>query len=210
VREERSLFIALEGGEGAGKSVQTAALVQRLRDLGHRVKSIREPGGTALGERLRDILLNREEMEPVSETLLFFAARAQLIAEVIGPALERGEIVISDRFTDSTRAYQGFGRGVSRTFIEQLNAMLPGDGEPDLKVLLDLPVNDGLARAGKCGAIDRFEAEEIAFHERVREGFLALAASDPERWLVLDGRRDVRDITEQILERVFVLLDDTP
>jgi dTMP kinase len=198
----RGLFVTLEGGEGAGKSIQAAALGERLRGA----LLVREPGGTELGERLRDVLLSGGDIEPLTETLLFFAARAQLVSEVIVPALGRGDIVICDRFTDSTRAYQGFGRGVPAGFIEELSEMLPGGIEPDLKVLLDVPVSAGLGRASG-GARDRFEAEDIDFHERVRNGFLQLAAAEPNRWLILDGTDDVHTITKQIMDRVMLALE---
>jgi len=203
------LFITLEGGEGAGKSVQAQALSGRLREQGHAVTSVREPGGTLLGERLRELLLSAGDINPLAETLLFFAARDQLITEVIRPALERREIVICDRFTDSTRAYQGFGRGVSIELIDKLNAAAAAGVKPDLKVLLDLPVLDGLARARTNAGRDRFEQEEIAFHERVRQGYLSLAENDPGRWLVVDATMPADRVTRMICDRVEALLNES-
>lgn len=209
--DRAGLFIALEGGEGAGKSVQAEALAQRLRDRGCGVALTREPGGTPLGERLRDIILGLSgdampPLRPLSEAILFCAARAELVAEVIAPALERGEVVICDRFADSTRAYQGYGRGVEPHVIEKLNEIATGGLRPDLSVLLDLPVAEGLARASAGGALDRFEGENVEFHERVRRGYLSLAEEEPERWLVVDAAQTPDVVTEAIWERVQALL----
>ena len=209
------LFVTLEGGEGAGKSLQVAALASCLVSSGRTVCRTREPGGTALGERLRDIALGLASdgenlgLDPLSETLLFIAARAELVAAVIAPALSRGEIVICDRFTDSTLAYQGFGRGIPLDTIERLNEIATrpsAEGlRPDLTVLLDLPAADGLARAGKDGG-DRFERETLDFHERVRAGYRTLAEREPERWLVIDASQPSESVTEQIWRRLEPML----
>ncbi len=205
----RGLFITLEGGEGAGKSHQLEALAERLEQRGLTVKRTREPGGTPLGERLRDILLDLgergAEIDPLTETLLFVAARAELVASVVGPALERGDAVICDRFADSTRAYQGFGRGVDLAVIDQLNAVATHGLRPDLTVLLDLPPARGLARATEAG--DRFGREGGAFHERVREGYRTLAAQEPDRWLVVDATLAADKVLELIWRWVEPLLE---
>ena len=210
------LFVTLEGGEGAGKSVQVSALARCLESSRRTVRCTREPGGTALGERLRDIALglasNGESpgLDPLSETLLFIAARAELVATVIAPALSRGEIVVCDRFADSTLAYQGFGRGIALDTIERLNEIATGGLRPHLTVLLDLPATDGLARAGEGGVSDRFERETLDFHERVRAGYRTLANSEPERWLVIDASQPSEAVTEQIWRRLEPMLPPSP
>ena len=207
----RGLFITLEGGEGAGKSTQTAALTERLEANGLRVVRAREPGGTPLGERLRDIALDLSSggdmaLDPLTETLLFIAARTELVASVIAPALETGTIVVCDRFSDSTLAYQGFGRGVDLETIERLNTDAARGLRPDVTVLLDLPVEEGLSRTGTAGQADRFGREEEAFHERVRQGYRSLAAREPERWLVVDASQPPNEVSELIWRRVEPLL----
>jgi dTMP kinase len=206
----RGLFVTLEGGEGAGKSLQARALAARLEREGRAVTLTREPGGTALGERLRAIALDLSgegtPLDPLAETLLFVAARAQLVNEVIAPALERGEAVVCDRFADSTLAYQGFGRGVDRELIERLNAAATRGLRPDLTVLLDVPAQTGLARTGEQGLADRFGREDALFHGRVRGGYRALAAREPERWLAIDATQPVEAVTDAIWRRVAELL----
>jgi len=196
------LFVTLEGGEGAGKSVQAGALCARLRAAGVNAITTREPGGTPLGERLRAILLGlsneHAELAPLSEALLFMAARAELVAAVIRPALARGELVICDRFSDSTRAYQGYGKGMDLSVIDELNAIATGGLAPDVVVLLDLPPDVGLSRRPPEGNSDRFGRENIAFHERVRAGYRALAAQDPDRWFVVDASRPRDAIADAI------------
>jgi dTMP kinase len=184
----RGRFIVLEGGEGAGKSSVQRALVERLRAKGHDVVATREPGGTELGERVREIVLAGTSVDdPLAELMLFEAARARLVASVIRPALERGAVVVCDRYTASSVAYQGFGRGLDRATIEQANAIATGGLEPDLTLLLDLPIDVGLARRGREGHANHFEAEAAAFHERVRAGFLKLAGESPDRWRIIDA-----------------------
>ena len=196
----RGIFITLEGGEGAGKSVQLEAVAARLRDQGSTVTTTREPGGTPLGERLRDVLLGLDSrLEPLTEAMLFAAARAQLRTTLIQPALDRGETVICDRYADSTVAYQGYASEVNLMSVSQLNQIATNGLLPDLTVLLDIPVDEGLQRAG---GLDRFESEDIAFHERVRAGYLSLAEYHPERWLVVDATQAREAITEQILARI--------
>ena len=187
----RGKFITLEGIEGAGKSTVAALARRWLEQRATPVRLTREPGGTPLAERVRAVVLERgtETVSPVTETLLMFAARALHVANVIRPALERGEWVISDRFSDATRAYQGSGRGVDAGLIETLASAVHGDLNPDCTLLLDLPVAVGLARARqRSGAhADRFESESTAFHERVRTGYLALARAEPARFSVIDA-----------------------
>ena len=197
-------FITFEGPEGAGKSTQIDLLAARLRASGRDVVTTIEPGGTALGDRLRAILLRDEGLviTPEAETLLFCAARAQLVADVIRPNLERGAIVLCDRFADSTLAYQHYGRGVPRHWVEQAIALAVGDVRPDLTILLSVPVRVGLARKRR-GGLDRFEAERGDFHERVHLGYDRLAAAEPSRWLVLDGERPIEEIAERIATEVL-------
>ncbi len=205
------LFITLEGGVGAGKTVQAQALAGRLQAQERTVVVTREPGGTPLGERLRQVLLSvtdegAEGLSPLSEAVLFIAARAELVAGVIMPALERGDIVICDRFADSTRAYQGYGRGLDSDVIQQLNSVATQGLTPNLTVLLDLPVAEGLERAGAGGDADRIESEGEEFHARVRDGYLALAEQEPERWLVVDASQPPDQVTDAIWARVLELL----
>ncbi len=206
------LLITLEGGEGAGKSVQSKALLQCLQERGVSAVLTREPGGTPLGERLRDIVLDLagsgdSPLHPLTETFLFVAARAELVERVIAPAIARGDVVVCDRFADSTVAYQGFGRGVETEVIERLNEIATVGLRPDLIVLLDLPVEEGLARARAAGIADRFEREEVAFHERVRAGYRTLAEREPDRWLVVDASQPPAAVTESIWRRVAPLLE---
>lgn len=203
------LLITLEGGEGCGKSTQASDLAERLRSQGHRVTLTREPGGTPLGERLRQVLLDPQgrspSLDPLAEYLLFAAARAEVTAEVIKPALERSDIVVCDRYGDSSLAYQGYGRGVNLDHIRAVNEAATAGLRPDLTVLLDLPPEVGLARQ-RGGASDRFQREQLDFHRRLREGYLALAREEPDRWLVLDGTLPASEITERILRRARELL----
>ena len=187
----RGLFVTLEGIEGAGKSTVAALVCASLERAGVSVCATREPGGTPLAERIRQIVLGHgeEPLTPVSETLLMFAARALHVAAVIRPALARGTWVICDRFTDATRAYQGCGRGVESALIEALATAVHGDLVPDCTLLLDVPVATGLARARARtrASTDRFEGETSAFFERVRAGYLALARAEPRRFRVIDA-----------------------
>lgn len=180
-------FVTIEGGEGVGKTTLLTALADRAREAGLDVVVCREPGGTTLGERLRDALLRADGEAPDAhaELLVFAAARAQLVAEVIRPALERSALVVCDRYADSTTAYQHFGRGLPRATVDAVNTAATGGLTPDLTLLLDLPPAEGLRRTGRAG--DYMEREGLAFHERVRAGFTALAQAEPERWRVLDA-----------------------
>ncbi|WP_034386800.1 dTMP kinase [Deinococcus sp. YIM 77859] len=197
------LFITLEGPEGAGKSTQLARLAARLAGRGVPHVVTREPGGTPLGMRVREVLLDPElSIEPLPELLLYSASRAQLVREVIRPALERGKVVVCDRYADSSAAYQGFGRGLDGAFLEALTREVTGGLTPDLTVLLDLDPALGLSRVAARGQPDRLERADLGFHARVRKGFLTLAARDPERFLVLDGARDADALAEDIWRAV--------
>ena len=205
----KAQFITLEGIEGAGKSTAARHVADFLRHRGLTVVTTREPGGTPLAERVRQIVLERgtEDLSPVTETLLMFAARALHVNNVIRPALARGEWVVCDRFTDATRAYQGSGRGVDAALIESLARAVHGDLAPHCTLLLDLPVATGLARArARTGAAtDRFEAETRTFFEKVRAGYLAIAQAEPVRVRVIDAAVPLPEVL-QALESVLVRL----
>lgn len=194
----RGWFITLEGPDGAGKTTQAQRLAAHLRTAGHDVHVTREPGGTWLGERLRELLLARtattSRTDPLTDALLFNAARRQLVTEVIAPALAAGRTLVCARFADSTLAYQGYGAGVPLDDLRAL-ALVATDGlSPDLTILLDLPVEAGLARKAP-GDVTRFEAEfDFAFHRRVREGFLAMAVASPGRFVVIDASRPADEV----------------
>jgi dTMP kinase len=199
----RGRFITVEGGEGAGKSTCLAFIRDRLEAAGHRVVVTREPGGTPLAESIRELLLGHhtDGMSDDCELLLVFAARADHLARVIRPALERGDWVLSDRFTDATYAYQGGGRGLDAGRIAELERLVQGDLRPDLTLLLDLPVATGLARAaGRAEAPDRFESEAAAFFERVRATYRERAACEPERIRVVDAGRPLEAVTASLAE----------
>ncbi len=198
-------FIVFEGGDGSGKSTQARSLLRRLRRRGVKVLRTHEPGGTPLGQSLRRLLKSGDPMTPMSELLLFEAARAQLVWQVIKPHLEEGGVVIADRFTSSTMAYQGYGRGLDRELIERLNREATGGLEPDLTVLLDLPVETALARKGG-GNVDTFDDAPVDFHRKIRRGYSALAAADPEGWLVLDGQRPPEELSREIWGKVQTII----
>lgn len=195
------LFITLEGLDGAGKSTHLAWLERYFRDAGRTLVMTREPGGTALGERLREIVLN-ESMHPDTEALLMFAARREHVESVIRPALARGDVVISDRFTDASFAYQGGGRGIASLRLEILEEWVQGGLQPDLTLLFDLPEAIAQARMQGRGEPDRFEREQIDFHRRVRAAYLARAARFPQRIRVLDGSLDVAAVAAQVARLV--------
>ena len=197
----RGRFIVFEGGEGAGKSTQVQALVKRLRAQGLEVVQTREPGGSPGAEALRDLLVRGEagRWSPISETLMMYAARCDHLEKVIRPALGRGAWVICDRFADSSRAYQGAGGGVAPDFIEQIDSAVVGDTQPDLVLIMDMDVDAGLRRAAARGDLEnRFESKGLAFHERLRQGFLARAATAPERYRVVDADQAIASISEAV------------
>ncbi len=201
-----SLFITFEGGEGSGKSVQAKELYRRLLKLAVPVVLTHEPGGTPLGNKLGRWLKWAQDIDisPLVELLLFNASRAQLVSEVIKPNLKSGKIVICDRYADSTTVYQGYGRGLDLEMVKATNNAATQGLRPDLTILLDISAEDGLARKRKRQ--DRFEQEELAFHHRVREGYLKLAATEPQRWLVVDASQPKGQITRIIWQRVSQLL----
>lgn len=207
---KRGLFLSFEGGEGSGKSLQARGLAQTLIERGREVVLTREPGGTAAGERIRDILLHAREIPlgPEAQVLLFSSARAQLVREVIRPALDTGKIVIADRFFDSTVVYQGHAHGVSLEAIREVTALAVGTLVPDRTFLLDVPVEVGLARSGWRAEAkwDRFEADATDFHVRVRDAYLRLAAADPRRFVVIQADRDEAEVASDIRRDVDALL----
>jgi dTMP kinase len=204
------LFVTFEGPEGSGKTTQIRLLATWLREQGRDVLMTREPGGTRIGEAIRGILLAPEhtEMQAETEILLFSAARAQIVREVICPHLALDGVVLCDRFADSTLAYQGYGRRLDMTMLRQITGFATGNLTPALTICLDLPVVEGLRRkqSGDQGEWNRMEREQLAFQERVRGGFLALAAAEPSRWLVLDALRPAEEIATAIRERVQGML----
>lgn len=198
------MFITFEGPEGAGKSTQVQLLAKALRAEGHAVLVTHEPGGTPVGEAIRKLLLAPDETGgpgPAAEALLFAAARAQLVDAVIRPALAQGQIVLCDRFSDSTLAYQVGGRGLPGDAVARLIAFATGGVKPDLTFLLDLAAAIGLARK-RSAPVDRLEQEQLAFHERVRSAYLALARQEPGRIVVLDAERPARELAASIREHV--------
>lgn len=207
----RGLFITFEGVDGCGKSTQAVKLFERLRAEGREVILTREPGGTNVGVEIRRLLLDARAQEPLAdrtEALLFAADRAQHVASRIRPTLERGGIVVCDRFADSTRAYQGHGRQADLSVIESLIALATDGLSPDLTLLFDLPVEEAQARlARRCGETEgetpsRLDAESTAFHERVRQGFLTIAAHEPERFQIFDARSSIEILHETVFASV--------
>lgn len=199
----RGKFITLEGGEGAGKSTCLRHIEAYLKARGVAVTMTREPGGTPLGEKVREILLASDAVDDQAELLLLFAARAQHIREVIEPALTAGRWVVSDRFTDASYAYQGGGRGLDFAVIGQLEGWVQGALRPDLTLLLDLPVELGLERAGARGEpADRFEQEQVAFFRRVRSAYLQRAAADSARIRIVDASQSLADVQDAISKRL--------
>jgi len=202
-----SLFITFEGGEGGGKSVQAKALYRKLAKMAIPVLLTREPGGTPFGRRISRWLKWAKDtnISPLTELMLFNASRAQLVNDVIQPALKNGQVVISDRYADSTTVYQGYGRGLDLAMVKSVNKAATQGLTPDLTVLLDAPVEVCFARKGTSKR-DRFEQEAIAFHRRVREGYLKLASEEPGRWLVIDASQSKAKIADIIWQKVSQLL----
>ena len=207
---ERGKFITIEGIEGVGKSTNMATLVDCLEAAGHRVLTTREPGGTPLAEDIRDILVNRgdEPVPEIAEVLLMFAARSFNVNNVIVPALDAGTWVVCDRFTDSTRAYQGGGRGIPMETINRVADWVHGDSWPDVTILLDAPVEVGMERAGRRSEPDRFEQERHDFFQRVRECYLQLAVSEPDRFVIIDTTRSLEDVADDIRALASQILSD--
>jgi dTMP kinase len=205
----RGKFITLEGGEGAGKSSNIPFVETYLRERGIELQMTREPGGTPLSERIRTILLDKQEQQMTSDTelLLMFAARAQHLEQVILPALESGQWVICDRFTDATYAYQGGGRGIPSERIAVLEQWVQRDFRPDMTLIFDLPVETGLARAGLRSHPDRFELENIDFFERVRAAYLQRAAAAPQHYAIIDASPDLTAVQMQIASILDGLLE---
>ncbi len=206
-------FITFEGPDGSGKTTQIRALYEALVAAGHDVLLTREPGGTEIGDQVRHVLHNihNTAMLPNTEILLYSASRAQLVGQVIRPALARGQIVLCDRYADSTLAYQGYGHGVDLSLLRTITFFATGGLKPDLTICLDIPVEEGLRRkwaAYQAGEseLNRMDRKEFAFHQRVREGYLRMAADEPQRWLVLDATRSVEAIQSDIWRQVECLL----
>lgn len=208
----RGLFITLEGVEGSGKTTQAAALADALRKEGRAVTVTHEPGGTRAGEAIRKIFLDPEvSLDVASELLLVLADRAQHVREKLRPIVEAGEIVISDRYSDSTAAYQGYGRGFDLVLLGQLNGLATAGLVPDLTIVLDCAADTGLARTrervkGQAHRFDRFESERMEFHRRVREGFLAIAKAEPDRVRVIDSEHPLAVVSGEILAAVRELI----
>jgi dTMP kinase len=216
---KKGLFVTFEGGEGSGKTTQIKLLVQRLQSAGHSVLAVKEPGSTPVGERLRELLKGQIPMASMTELLLFIAARTELVQSVLKPALKQGVVVIADRFADSTVAYQGYGRGMSRETIAQLNALATDELKPDVTFLLDLPPEEGLLRTRGQRVLEtkqpgfegvrlaeegqgRFEQTALAFHRKVRKGYQALAKQELSRWCVINAKQPVEAIAEQVWAEV--------
>ena len=202
-------FITFEGGEGAGKTTQIKLLAEHLTRQGHEVVTTREPGGTPEAEKIRDLLVQKDggNWDPLSECLLFFTARRMHVETLIKPALSAGKTVISDRFFDSTIAYQGYGHGFDLAQIAKVQEISIGDFKPDLTFLLDLPVEDGLRRSKKRlseaeSGEDKFENLDLSFHQKLRDGFLQMAQHEPDRFRVIDATRIINEIKESILKAI--------
>ena len=205
----RGRFITVEGIEGVGKSTNIGFIAETLRQAGLEVVTTREPGGTPTAEHIRRILKEHGD-EPLPETaelLLMFAARAINVSHTIRPALASGAWVVADRFTDATRAYQGGGRGIPRRHIDEIAELVHGDVNPDMTILLDAPVAAGMQRAGSRGEPDRIEVEQNEFFERVRNTYLALAAADPQRFVLIDASRDLASVQVDIAHAIEIFLD---
>ncbi|WP_218080269.1 dTMP kinase [Anthocerotibacter panamensis] len=202
------MFITFEGGEGAGKSTQIQQVHHWLKEQGFSVVLTREPGGTALGKQVRQFLLARAEepMAPTAELLLFAADRAQHVAQVLKPALERGDIALCDRYVDSTVAYQGWGRGLDLDELQTINALATGGLMPDLTLWLDVDPALGRERAGRLRALDRMEQDSLAFHERVRAGFEHLWRTEPQRVVRIDANQTIPAVFEDLCAQLVLRL----
>ncbi len=202
----KGIFISFEGIEGTGKTIQSRLLYEYLKKKGYEVTLTEEPGGTRIGLKIRDLLLSVENkgMTPLAELLLYNASRAQHIQEVILPVMNKGAIVITDRFTDSTVAYQGYGRGIDLSIINSLKRTIAADLQPDITILLDLDVEVGLRRNRGINKMDRLELEDIEFHKRVRNGYLEIATKEPERIKLVDASEGI----EQVHNRIIKIITD--
>lgn len=207
--DRKGLFITLEGGDGTGKTTQIERLAQSLRNAKHEIITTREPGGTPEAEKIRNLLVHRDggDWTPMAECLLLFAARQMHVENLIKPAVREGKIVISDRFTDSTRAYQSYGHGLDIAVIEQIKDVALGGFEPDLTFILDIDVEQGLSRAGKRLADDqsgedRYEQLSIGFHEKLRQGYLDIAAKNPQRCRLIDASGSIEAVAQAIEKEV--------
>ena len=200
-----SFFISIEGPDGSGKSTQARLLADHLKDQGYDVLFTREPGGTEIGDQIRRVImsLDNKRMSPQAEFLLFSASRAQLVREVIQPKLAGGGVVVCDRFYDSSLAYQGYGHQLNLDQLRSVTQFVTGGLVPDLTLLLDLPSEAGLERRKIAGRWNRLDDYDLAFHKRVRDGYLRLAQADPERWVVIDATRSEEEIQGRMREAVL-------
>lgn len=203
------MFITLEGPEGSGKSTQIKCLAKRLEAMGYPVITTREPGGTPIGDQIRQVLvcLENKELQPRTEILLFLAARAQLVEQVIKPALLDGKIVLCDRYGDSTIAYQGYGHGLDLNQLRQMLDFATDHLKPDLTILMDLDVKTGLTRKKAEDEWNRLDAYEVRFHERVREGYLKLVGEEPERWQIVDASQGIDAVQEDLFKIILDALN---
>ncbi len=200
------MFITLEGPEGSGKTSQIPALAEFIKDAGYEIVVTREPGGTPVGDQIREVLMNLKNVSivPRTEILLFLAARAQHVESVIRPALELGKVVLCDRFGDSTLAYQGYGHNTDLTTLRSLLDFSTGGLKPDLTLLLDIPVSKGIERKqDNCSEWNRLDAYAVAFHERVRQGYLKLANEEPDRWVIINAAHDKEKVQESMRQAVM-------
>lgn len=205
---EPGMFITFEGSEGSGKTSQIPPLAESLRQLGYAVITTREPGGTPIVEQIRSVILDLKntEMHPRTEILLFQAARAQHVEQVIRPHLQQGEIVLCDRYADSTLAYQGYGRKTDLVELQKIIDYATGGLVPDLTLLFDMDVVEGLCRRSKVGDVNRLDSLDLAFYERVRQGYLTLAAAEPQRWALIDACQSIPDVQQQVWQAVSTRL----
>jgi len=195
------MFITFEGSEGSGKSTQITLLATYLKELGYQIKTTREPGGTQIGEQLRLCLhdVGNTEMTPAAEVLLYSASRSQLVEEVIKPALAEGKIILSDRYADSTLAYQGYGRQLDLVALTSITQFATGGLRPDLTIFLDIDVEEGLTRRTAGGEeMNRMDLQRLEFYHRVRQGYLTLAAAEPNRWIIIDAGRPASQVQDDI------------
>ena len=199
------MFITLEGPEGSGKSTQIRRLAKRLEAMGYPVITTREPGGTSIGDQIRHVLVRMEnkELHPRTEILLFLAARAQLVEQLIKPALQDGKIILCDRYGDSTLAYQGYGHGLDLEQLRQMLDFATDHLKPDLTILMDLDVKTGLMRKKAEDEWNRLDAYEVLFHERVRQGYLELANEEPERWRIVDASKGIDAVQEDLFQIIL-------